>query len=115
MIREKLIEQKLVKAVKDRGRICPKLVCPAFDGMPDRLVLLPDEHIGFVEVKAPGRKPGPLQVSRHRLLRRLGFQSFILDDISDIPRMLDEIGGKHRMVISHEAGQIGVITGRDSR
>lgn len=37
-MREKLIEQKLVKAVKDRGGICPKLVCPAFDGMPDRLV-----------------------------------------------------------------------------
>ena len=94
-MREKLIEQKLVKAVKDRGGICPKLVCPAFDGMPDRLVLLPDGHAGFVEVKTPGQKPRPLQVSRHRLLRRLGFLVFTLDDISAIPRMLDEIGGKH--------------------
>ena len=95
LMREKTVEQKLVKAVKNRGGICPKLVCPGFDGMPDRLVLLPDGKVGFVEVKAPGEKPRPLQVSRHRLLRRLGYLVFTLDDITAIPRMLDEIGGKH--------------------
>ena len=94
-MREKLIEQKLVKAVKNRGGICPKLVCPGFDGMPDRLLLLPDGKVGFVEVKAPGEKPRPLQVSRHNLLMSLGFQVFTLDDITDVPRMLDEIGGKY--------------------
>lgn len=95
LMREKTVEQKLVKAVKNRGGICPKLVCPGFDGMPDRLVLLPDGKVGFVEVKAPGEKPRPLQVSRHNLLRGLGLQGFTLDDITAIPRMLDEIGGKH--------------------
>ena len=34
LMREKTVEQKLVKAVKNRGGICPKLVCPGFDGMP---------------------------------------------------------------------------------
>ena len=95
LMREKTVEQKLVKAVKNRDGICPKLVCPGFDGMPDRLVLLPDGKVGFVEVKAPGEKPRPLQVSRHNLLRSLGLQVFTLDDITAIPRMLDEIGGKH--------------------
>lgn len=95
LMREKTVEQKLVKAVKSRGGICPKLVCPGFDGMPDRLVLLPDGKVGFVEVKAPGEMPRPLQVSRHNLLRSLGLQVFTLDDITAIPRMLDEIGGKH--------------------
>ena len=95
LMREKTVEQKLVKAVKSRGGICPKLVCPGFDGMPDRLVLLPDGKVGFVEVKAPGEKARPLQVSRHNLLRGLGLQVFTLDDITAIPRMLDEIGGKH--------------------
>ena len=95
LMREKTVEQKLVKAVKSRGGICPKLVCPGFDGMPDRLVLLPDGKVGFVEVKAPGEKPRPLQVSRHNLLRGLGLQVFTPDDITAIPRMLDEIGGKH--------------------
>ena len=70
-MREKIIEQHLVKAVKNSGGIAPKLVCPGFDGMPDRLVLLPGGKIGFVEVKAPGKEPRPLQVARHGLLRRL--------------------------------------------
>ena len=40
-MREKQIESKLVKAVRDGGGMCPKLVSPGTDGMPDRLVLLP--------------------------------------------------------------------------
>lgn len=73
-MREKIIEQHLVKAVKNSGGIAPKLVSPGFDGMPDRLVLLPGGKIGFVEVKAPGKEPRPLQVARHGLLRRAGLQ-----------------------------------------
>ncbi len=96
-MRENRIEQSLVKAVKARGGICPKLVCPSYDGMPDRLVLLPGCHIGFVEVKAPGKQPRPLQLSRHRLLRRLGFPVFTLDDIPEIPGILDAIGGRHEI------------------
>ena len=95
MGKEKSIEQKLVRATKGRGGICPKLVSPGFDGMPDRLVLLPHGKIGFVEVKAPGEKPRPIQVSRHRLLRRLGFKVYVLDDAEDIPHILDEIGGNN--------------------
>ncbi len=72
-MREREIERKLVAKVKECGGICPKFVSPGFDGMPDRVVLLPHGKIGFVEVKRPGEEPRPLQVSRHELLRRLGF------------------------------------------
>ena len=40
-MREKTIERKLTLMVKKRGGICPKFVSPGFDGMPDRIVLLP--------------------------------------------------------------------------
>ena len=40
-MRERVIEQCLVKAVKARGGMCPKFTSPGMDGMPDRLVLLP--------------------------------------------------------------------------
>ena len=90
-MREKIIEQHLVKAVKNSGGIAPKLVCPGFDGMPDRLVLLPGGMIGFVEVKAPGKEPRPLQVARHGLLRRLGFKVYVLDAPEQIGGILDEI------------------------
>ena len=88
---EKEIERKLVKAVRLKGGICPKFVSPGFDGMPDRLVLLPRGKIGFVEVKAPGKEPRPLQVARHGLLRRLGFKVYVLDDPEQIGGILDEI------------------------
>ena len=90
-MRKKIIEQHLVKAVKNSGGIAPKLVCPGFDGMPDRLVLLPRGKIGFVEVKAPGKEPRPLQVARHGLLRRLGFKVYVLDAPEQIGGILDEI------------------------
>ena len=90
-MREKEIEQKLASEVKRRGGICPKWVSPGFDGMPDRLVFLPGRHFGLVEVKAPGEKPRPLQVSRHRLFERLGFKVFVLDSKDQIPALLDEI------------------------
>ncbi len=93
-MREKIIEQKLVSEVKARGGICPKWVSPGFEGVPDRLVFLPEGHFGMVEVKAPGQKPRPLQLSRHRLLRRLGFKVYVLDSVDEIKRVLDEIGGE---------------------
>ena len=92
-MREKQVEQKLIKAVKDVGGMCPKLVSPGTDGMPDRLVLLPGCRIAFVEVKAPGKTPRPLQVMRHRQLRALGFPVFVLDDRSQIPHILESIKG----------------------
>ena len=90
-MREKTIEHKLVKAVKAEGGMCPKLVSPGTDGMPDRMVLLPEAHIGFVEVKAPGKEPRPLQVKRHEQLRELGFQVSVLDDPEQIPGILKEV------------------------
>lgn len=90
-LREREIEKKLVKAVKSEGGMCPKLVSPGTDGMPDRLVMLPKGRIGFVEVKAPGKGPRPLQVKRHKQLRDLGFHVFILDSPAQIPGILGEI------------------------
>ena len=52
---------------------------------------LPEGKIGFVEVKAPGKKPRPLQAARHGLLRRLGFKVYVLDDPEQIGGILDEI------------------------
>ena len=90
-MREKQIENKLALEVKKAGGIALKFVSPSFDGMPDRLVLIPDGHIAFVELKAPGKKPRPLQLARHRLLRSLGFRVYIIDSVEQIGGMLDEV------------------------
>ena len=91
-MREKIVEQKLVKVAKAKGGIAPKFTSPGFDGMPDRLVLLPGGKMGFAELKAPGKKPRPLQEARHRLLRRLGFKVYVIDRLEQIESVLDEIG-----------------------
>jgi hypothetical protein len=90
-MREKELEQMLVSAVKNHDGICPKLVSPGYDGMPDRMAMLPEGRIGFVEVKAPGEKPRPLQTARHRMLRKLGFKVYVLDSPAQIERIIDEI------------------------
>ena len=90
-MREKTIEAALVREVKKRGGICPKFTSPGNSGVPDRMVLLPGGRMGFVEVKAPGEKPRPLQVHRHRQLKRLGFKVYVLDDTEKIGGILDEI------------------------
>ena len=90
-MREKTLEQKFRAAVKTAGGVAVKFTSPGFDGVPDRLALLPDGKMAFVEVKAPGEKPRPLQLSRHRLLRRLGFKVYVLDDESQIGGIIDEI------------------------
>lgn len=93
VMREKSIEEKLIEEVKKRGGICPKWVAPGFAGVPDRLVFLPHRRFGLVEVKAPGKKPRPLQISRHRLFAALGFQVYVLDKKEQINEILEEIGG----------------------
>ena len=90
-MREKQIENKLAIEAKKLGGIALKFVSPSFDGMPDRLVLIPDGHIAFVELKAPGKKPRPLQLARHRLLRSLGFRVYVIDSVEQIGGMLDEV------------------------
>ena len=47
-MREKQIERKLTIAAKNMGGIAPKFTSPGFDGMPDRIVLLPGGYIAFV-------------------------------------------------------------------
>ena len=90
-MREKTIEQKLIRAVKAMGGISPKLVSPGTDGMPDRLVLLPTGKLAFVEMKATGKQMRPLQVRRKRQLEALGFRVYCVDRPEQIGGVLDEI------------------------
>ena len=90
-MRENQIEAKLKQMVEKQGGIAPKFVSPGLSGMPDRLVLLPGGQIAFVEVKAPDKVPRPLQEARHRMLRRLGFQVYVLDRAEQIIQILEDI------------------------
>ena len=90
-MREKTIESKLVKAVKNLGGLAPKFISPGLDGVPDRLVLLPGGKIAFIELKAPGKELRPLQVRRKRQLESLGFSVYCIDRPEQIGAILNEI------------------------
>ncbi|MBN7276320.1 VRR-NUC domain-containing protein [Lactobacillus acetotolerans] len=88
---EKRIEVAFVKAAQSRGGFCLKFTSPSMAGVPDRLVLLPDGHMGFVEMKAPSKHPHPLQIQRINQLKQLGFQVFVCNQLDQIGGMLDAI------------------------
>ena len=90
-MKEKDIERKLVKAVKAADGLALKFISPGYDGVPDRLLLLPGGCIAFAEIKAYGLKPRPLQIRRHGMFRRLGFKVYVIDDEEQIGGILDEI------------------------
>ncbi len=90
-MQEKEIEQALVTQVKRHGGLCPKFISPGLDGVPDRIVLLPEGRVAFAELKAPGKKPRPLQKRRMEQLRALGFRVYVIDNAKQIGGVLDEI------------------------
>ena len=90
-MREKQIEEKLVKKVKELGGLCLKFSSPGTVGVPDRLLLLHKGRIAFVEVKRPGEELRKIQVKRKKELEALGFKVYVLDEESKIGGILDEI------------------------
>ena len=90
-IREADVEQALRKAVTKAGGICLKFFSASQAGYPDRIVLLPRGRQIWVELKAPGRKPRPLQVKAHERLRELGQDVRVIDNIEDAKALPDEV------------------------
>ena len=91
LLRESVIERKLVTEVKKRGGLAVKFVSPGLDGVPDRLVLFPGGKMAFVELKAPGKIMRPIQEKRARQLTTLGFRVYCVDNKEMIGGVLDEI------------------------
>jgi len=76
---ERDVEQALVRRVKALGGTCEKFTSPTKRSVPDRIITLPGGVIIFVEVKAPGKKPTPLQERDHAARRALGCDVRVID------------------------------------
>ena len=88
---ESTVERHLREEAKKRKGMALKFVSPGMNGVPDRIVLMPDGKMAFVELKAPGKKIRPLQEKRKRTLEELGFLVFCVDSKEMIGGVLHEI------------------------
>lgn len=88
---EKVVERKLVEAVKANGGMCIKLLCDQLTGLPDRMCLFPNHKIVFVELKTTGRKPKRIQLFIHDKLRALGFRVEVIDTVKGVNDFINTI------------------------
>ena len=83
-MREYVVENEFVKAVRKAGGVAYKLTSQTANGLPDRLVLFPAAKTIFVELKAPGKMMRPLQRKRRYQLMKLGFPVLCIDRMPQI-------------------------------
>ena len=86
---EKEIENYLVRKIKNKKGIAYKFTSPGNSGVPDRLCLLPNGKIFFVELKSPGKKPRALQVNQIRKITNLGQRVYVVDSKEMVDRVLE--------------------------
>ncbi len=88
---EKIIEHKLVELIKLHNGLCIKLLCDQFIGLPDRLCLLPNGKLVFVELKTTGKKPRRIQTVVHNKLRKLGFRVEVIDTTAKVIELIENM------------------------
>ena len=90
-MREYVIENEFVKAIRKAGGVAYKLNSLTANGLPDRLVLFFPAKTVFVELKAPGKQMRPLQRKRRYQLQKLGFPVLCIDRFEQIKPAIDAI------------------------
>ncbi|MFT4415306.1 VRR-NUC domain-containing protein [Fredinandcohnia humi] len=88
-MRERDIESYLRDQVKKAGGRAYKFESPGNDGVPDRLVIFPSNRIYFVELKAPGKQPRPLQLKKINELRELGCKADVIDSKEQVDNFIE--------------------------
>jgi hypothetical protein len=86
-LRERDIEQYLVKRVKAMNGEVRKVQWVGRRGAPDRLVMLPGAGI-WVELKAPGKKAKAHQLREHARMRAMGQRVEVVDSLAAVDEVL---------------------------
>lgn len=88
---ETKIESRLRKKVESLGGAAYKFISPGRSGVPDRLVILPGDRIYFLELKAPGKAPRPLQRHEISRLQKLGCDVRVIDSAESVDKFISEV------------------------
>ena len=86
---ESEVEKKLKTRVqKELNGLALKFVSTGFNGVPDRIILVPYGRIYFVETKAPNKKLRKLQKWVCDLIKGLGFKVLRIDTIEKVEEFI---------------------------
>ena len=88
---EREIEKKLVDGVRKLGGRAYKFVSPGNDGVPDRIVVLPERAPKFIELKTENGRLSSLQNVQIKRLKDLGQDVRVLYGLEDVKRFLEEM------------------------
>jgi len=88
-LRESVIEKKVTEYATKKGMLPRKWTSPSHRSVPDQIVMGMGGEIFFIEFKAPGEEPTKKQLLEHGELRSLGFEVFVVDNISDGYAIID--------------------------
>lgn len=90
---EKTTERKVVKWARDRGWLAWKLTSPGTSGVPDRMFVSPKGDIVFIEFKAPGKGPTPLQLRQLQELQKRNVRCMWSDNAMEAIQWLSMVEG----------------------
>lgn len=89
---EKDIEKLFTAEIKRAGGKAFKFTSPGNDGVPDRIVMLPDGRILFVELKTDTGKLSRLQELQCRQIAELGQTVRVLHGLAEVRDFFLEFG-----------------------
>jgi hypothetical protein len=89
---EKDIEKLFRDEIKKAGGKAYKFTSPGNDGVPDRIVMLPDGRIVFVELKTDTGKLSKLQELQCRQIAELGQTVRVLHGLAEVRDFFMEFG-----------------------
>lgn len=97
-IRERDVENYLVKQVKKLGGVCEKFNSRGRMSVPDRLLSFKYGQIVFVECKRPGKEPTEKQAADHKRRRDMGFRVEVVDSKEAVDELIQQLAKDLRLV-----------------
>jgi len=90
---ERDIEAKVCDYAKQRGLLVYKFTSPARAAVPDRMFIMPNGVIFFIEFKREGAKATAPQKREHERLRGHGVAVYVVDNVPEGKGIIDLLMG----------------------
>ena len=84
------VVQELIRMCDKFGWPQRKVAYEGYVGAPDRMVIAPG-RLFFVECKAPGKKPAPVQAREHDRIRHGGVQVYVCDSEESVRYVFNHV------------------------